>query len=77
MSLSKKCVESLLDLVDNKLTSMQVFDRDDAREVLILECCKRELQVLLTPRPASTSSTVVPFARQSTPDPSTSQQAAG
>ena len=74
MSLSKKCVESLLDLVDNKLTSMQVFDRDDAREVLILEACRRELQVLLTPRPTGTNSTVVPFARQSEAN---TQQAVG
>ena len=46
MSLSSRCVETLLDLVDNKLTSMQVFDREDAREVQILECCKKELEAL-------------------------------
>jgi hypothetical protein len=76
MSLSKKCVESLLDLVDNKLTSIQVFDRDDAREVMILETCKRELQGLLVPRPAG-GGTVVPFTRQAAGTPAASQQAIG
>jgi len=76
MSLSKKCVESLLDLVDNKLTSIQVFDREDAREVMILETCKRELQGLLVPRPAS-GGTVVPFTRQGAGTPAASQQAIG
>lgn len=61
MSLSKRCVETLLDLVDNKLTAMQVFDREDAREVTILETCKRELQALKAMRPVATG-TVVPFA---------------
>jgi hypothetical protein len=63
MSLSKRCVETLLDLVDNKLTSMQVFDRDDAREVMILEACKRELLGLTANRQAA-GGTVVPFARK-------------
>jgi hypothetical protein len=76
MSLSKKCVESLLDLVDNKLTSIQVFDREDAREVMILETCKRELQGLLVPRPAG-GGTVVPFTRQTAAAPAASQQALG
>jgi hypothetical protein len=63
MSLSKRCVETLIDLVDNKLTSMQVFDREDAREIMILETCKRELQALSSPRQHA-GGTVVPFARK-------------
>jgi hypothetical protein len=62
MSLSRRCVETLLDLVDNKLTSIQVCDRDDAREVQILECCKKELQALAeTPRQGSD---VMSFAKR-------------
>lgn len=77
MPLSKRCVETLLDLVDNKLTSMQVFDRDDAREVMILETCKRELQAIMAPRQAS-GGTVVPFTRQpAAAAPAESQQAVG
>lgn len=44
MSLSKCCVEALLDLVENKLSSMEVTDREDAREKEILERCVLELR---------------------------------
>jgi hypothetical protein len=47
MSLSKRGVEMLLDLVDNKLTSMQIIDREDAREKLVLEECRRTLQAVI------------------------------
>ena len=33
MSMSKRSVETLLDLVEIKLSSMQVLDREDAREL--------------------------------------------
>lgn len=46
MSLPKRCVDMLLDLVNNKLTSIQVIDREDAREIVVLEQCKRELQTM-------------------------------
>jgi len=63
MSLSKRCVEMLIDLVDNKLTSMQVFDREDAREVTILEICKRELEAIMEMRKGGNGA-VVPFPRK-------------
>lgn len=47
MALSKKCVEAMLDLVEIKLSTIQVMDREDAREAAILEACKRELAGLL------------------------------
>jgi len=59
--LSKRCVEMLIDLVDNKLTSMHVFDRDDAKEQQILEFCKKELQAM-TARSRDTA--VLPFAKR-------------
>jgi hypothetical protein len=43
MSLTKRSVETILDLVEIKLNSMQVIDREDARELEILESCRREL----------------------------------
>lgn len=43
MSLSKRSIETILDLVEIKLSSMQVIDRDDARELAQLEICRREL----------------------------------
>jgi hypothetical protein len=37
----------MLDLVEIKLSTIQVMDREDAREAAILEACKRELSGLL------------------------------
>ena len=37
MSLNRDTLNLLIDLVDNKLTSMEVFDRDDRREMAHLE----------------------------------------
>lgn len=46
MSLTRRTVETLLDLVENKLSTMVVFDREDARELAILENARRELASL-------------------------------
>lgn len=43
MSISKRSVETLLDLVEVKLSCMEVSDREDARELSALETCRREL----------------------------------
>jgi hypothetical protein len=43
MQLSEKTLETLIDLVEIKLSCIQVFDREDAREVAILERAKQEL----------------------------------
>lgn len=58
-TLSKKSIVALTDLVEIKMSCMQVFDRDDARELATLEQARRELVALL---PAGKrGSTVVPF----------------
>ncbi len=44
MSLSRQCISTLIDLVQNKLSDMEVMDRDDAREREILERCVLELR---------------------------------
>ena len=46
MALSKRCIETLIDLVEIKLSCIQVMDRDDAREQTVLESCRRELLAL-------------------------------
>ena len=46
MALTKKCAETLLDLVEVKLSCIEVFDREDAREVALLETCRAELMAL-------------------------------
>jgi hypothetical protein len=43
MAMSRRTVETLLDLVEIKLSSMQVLDREDARELAQLENCRRDL----------------------------------
>ncbi len=60
MSLSKRTVETLIDLVEIKLSCMEVFDREDAREAASLELARRELKALL---PARRPAEVVPFAK--------------
>jgi len=41
--MSKRCAETLLDLVEVKLSCIEIFDRDDKREVKLLETCRDEL----------------------------------
>tara|TARA_R110002072_G_scaffold1084_14_gene8991 strand:+ start:9335 stop:9532 length:198 start_codon:yes stop_codon:yes gene_type:complete len=52
MSISKRTVETLLDLVEVKLSYMQVSDREDQREMSQLESCRRELRGLMASVPA-------------------------
>ena len=47
MSLTKRTIETLIDLVEIKLSCMEVFDREDAREQAALELARRELHGLL------------------------------
>jgi hypothetical protein len=61
MSLSRRSVHTLLDLVEIKLSCMQVFDREDARELAILEHARRELAALAGSERAAKSAEVVPF----------------
>jgi hypothetical protein len=43
MKISRRSIETLLDLVEIKLSSMAVSDREDARELAQLETCRNEL----------------------------------
>lgn len=43
MDISKKSAELMLDLVEIKLSIMQVNDRDDAKELASLRACREEL----------------------------------
>lgn len=45
-SLSHRSVDALLDLVEIKLSCLEVFDREDAREKSYLETARRELRAL-------------------------------
>ena len=49
MSLSKNVIETLIDLVEIKLSCIEVYDREDSREVAALERCRQELGILRDP----------------------------
>jgi hypothetical protein len=57
-SLTKRSVETLIDLVEIKLSCLQVFDRDDAKELAALEPARRELIARV---PGRAAAAVVPF----------------
>lgn len=46
MGLSRKSVEVLLDLLEIKLSCIEINDREDAREVKVLERARKELAEL-------------------------------
>lgn len=46
MALSGQSVETLMLLLEDKLQCVEIFDREDAREVKVLERCLDELQAL-------------------------------
>jgi hypothetical protein len=53
MSLSKRSLETLLDLVEIKLSCIEVFDREDQRERHSLEAARKELTALIPQRAAA------------------------
>ena len=44
--LSKRSIELLLDLAENKLSDIVPFDRDDLREIKTLQACVNELRAM-------------------------------
>ena len=48
MSISKRTLETLIDLVEIKLSCIEVYDREDARELANLERCLGELKSIMT-----------------------------
>jgi hypothetical protein len=45
--LSQRSIETLLDLVEVKLSCLEVYDREDAREKTYLETSRRELMSMI------------------------------
>ena len=46
MSLSRQVLDTLIDLVEIKMSCMECFDRDDQRELANLEKCRDQLLAL-------------------------------
>ena len=44
--LTRRSLETLIDLVEIKLSMIEIYDRDDQREVLTLKQCLKELMAL-------------------------------
>ena len=53
--LSQRSIETLLDLVEIKLSCLEVYDREDAREKSYLEGSRRELMSMLQSKRPMTS----------------------
>ena len=54
MIISHESLEIILDLIELKVSALQIHDKDDAREVNKLKKCKQELLLLinqLNPKP--------------------------
>lgn len=64
MALTERALETLIDLVENKLACLEVFDRDDARELTNLEHCLNELQTMAG-RATASRAPVLEFTKQS------------
>lgn len=46
MTITRRSLETLIDLVEIKLSCMEVYDKDDSRELSNLEYCLNELNHL-------------------------------
>jgi hypothetical protein len=53
----------LLDLVEIKISYMDVADREDARDLMVLERCREELRSLTGLGPASTAASAATLTR--------------
>jgi hypothetical protein len=64
MSLSKRSLITLMDLVEIKLSCIEVMDREDAKELAALEAAKRELTIIMQhASQARRNAEIVPFAK--------------
>ena len=67
MDLSKRTVETLVDLVEIKLSCMEVYDRGDAQEIANLERCLGELRAMLGEGPCEASVVAFPSGARRSP----------
>ena len=51
MTISRESLEIILDLIEIKMSALQIHDKDDAREVNKLRKCRQELLNNLGPEP--------------------------
>ncbi len=61
MALTRRSIATLLDLVEIKLSCIEVIDREDQRELKALRACREELLQLLARQPAQGAATRQPL----------------
>lgn len=63
MGLSRRCAETLIDLVEIKLSCLEITDREDLREKELLMRCVQELNAELRGENGATASFAAPKRR--------------
>jgi len=63
MSLSRRCAETLIDLVEIKLSCLEITDREDLREKELLMRCVQELNAELLGENGSAAAFATPKKR--------------
>jgi len=58
MPLSRKAIETLVDLIEIKLSCLEVYDREDSRELVNLQQCRDELKAQCKTSSKSSASVV-------------------
>ncbi len=64
MNLSRKWIETLLDLVEIKLSCFQVHDQEDTRELTMLERRRDELMAIIDPKGSGEVLVFLPGGRE-------------
>ena len=60
MNISKRTLETLIDLVEIKLSCAEVYDRADSHEVAHLKRCRSELETIINGAVQGRVVTIVP-----------------
>jgi len=53
MSISRRSIDMLMDLIENRIACMQVVDREDHRQLAILTQARREIMTMSTTAPSA------------------------
>ena len=69
MTLSRRAVETLVDLVEIKLSCLEVFDREDSRELSNLQACLDELSMMKGGKTAQAEVIAIGEAKQGKTSP--------
>ena len=63
MTLTRRTFETIIDLIENKMSCMEGWDQATSRERAKLEACRRELMDLHEPEPEPRSADVEPLGQ--------------